>query len=90
VVRTRQKRDFLATKKVTGVLELLFSFVFSESGKVLHKDLRTGIDECRLKMGSIEVEESIVALAILESLSDKLLMQEPLRSRLPGIEVRKF
>jgi hypothetical protein len=45
VVSTRQKRDFLATKKVTGVLGLLFCFVFSESGKVLHNDLRTGIDE---------------------------------------------
>jgi hypothetical protein len=41
-------------------------------------------------MGSIEVEESIVALAIQESLSDKLLIQEPLRSRLPGIEVRNI
>jgi len=61
VVNIMQKKDFLAARDVTGVLDSLFSLFSPGFGNVVLTDSCVHIDACRLVMGSIEVEESIVA-----------------------------
>lgn len=61
MVNIRQNKDFLATKRVTGVLGCLLSFFSSGLGEVALVNSCVHIGACRLTMGSIEVEESIIA-----------------------------
>ena len=61
MVKIRHNKDFLAPRSVTGVLERLSSFFSSWFGEEVAVDSRVHIDASRLMMGSIEIEESIVA-----------------------------
>lgn len=57
-------------------------------------DSRVHIDACRLMMGSIEIEESIVARlrgmlnSIENSIYDKLQLRQQLHRQVPGISGR--